>query len=155
MSHTWMSHVAHMNESCHTCEWVMSHTWMNESCHTHEWVMSHIWIRHATPMKGSCHAYRWFMSHIWMRDTHMHTSDSSIHVWHDSFKYTTQRIYIYMTWLINMWDLTLLRDTNKCNTDTIICGTWLLHVHVTTHPYIHDMTHSYMRLDSPAWHKHV
>ena len=25
MSHIWMSHVTHMNESCHTCEWVMSH----------------------------------------------------------------------------------------------------------------------------------
>ena len=42
-----MSHVTHMNESCHAHEWVMSHTWMshvthmNESCHTHEWVMSH------------------------------------------------------------------------------------------------------------------
>ena len=35
-----MSHVTHTNESCHTHEWVMSHTWMshgthmNESCHT-------------------------------------------------------------------------------------------------------------------------
>jgi len=35
-----MSHVTHMNESCHTYEWVMSHIWMshvthmNESCHT-------------------------------------------------------------------------------------------------------------------------
>ena len=26
MSHIWMSHVTHMNESCHTYEWVMSHT---------------------------------------------------------------------------------------------------------------------------------
>ena len=40
-----MSHVTHMNESCHTHEWVMSHTWMshvrytNESYHTYEWVM--------------------------------------------------------------------------------------------------------------------
>jgi len=43
-----MSHVTHMNESCHTYKWVTSHTWMshvthiNESRHTHEWVMSHI-----------------------------------------------------------------------------------------------------------------
>jgi len=42
-SHVWMSHVTHMNESCHTYEWVMSHTWMshvthmNESYHTCEW----------------------------------------------------------------------------------------------------------------------
>jgi len=49
MSHIWMRHVTHMNESCYTYEWVMSHIWMshvthmNESCHTYEWVMSHIW----------------------------------------------------------------------------------------------------------------
>jgi len=41
-----------MNDSCHTHEWVMSHTWkshvthMNESCHTHEWVMSQLWRSH-------------------------------------------------------------------------------------------------------------
>ena len=46
MSHIWMSHVTHMNESCHTYEWLMSHIWMshvahmNESGHTCEWVMS-------------------------------------------------------------------------------------------------------------------
>ena len=45
MSHIWMSHVTHMNESCHTYGWVMSHIWMshvthrNVSCHTYECVM--------------------------------------------------------------------------------------------------------------------
>ena len=39
MSHLWMSHVTFMNESCHTCEWVMSHinvllgSWMCYSDH--------------------------------------------------------------------------------------------------------------------------
>jgi len=96
MSHIWMSHVTHMNESCHTqcIEHWMSHvthmnmTWlihmcdmthiqkgdvnvmewqgdvvphMNESCHTYEWVMSH--------------TYEWVMSHIWMSHvTHMNES---------------------------------------------------------------------------------
>ena len=38
--------LTHVNESCHTNEWVMSHKWMshvtqmNETCHTNEWVMS-------------------------------------------------------------------------------------------------------------------
>ena len=56
MSHIWMCHVTHMNESCHTYEWVMSHIWvshvthMNVSCHTYEWVMSHIWMCHVTHM---------------------------------------------------------------------------------------------------------
>ena len=44
-SHTLMSHVTHMNESCHTYQWVMSHistshvTHMNEY-HTYVWVMT-------------------------------------------------------------------------------------------------------------------
>jgi len=43
-SYICMSHVTHMNESCHTYEWVMSHirmshvTHMHESYHTYEWV---------------------------------------------------------------------------------------------------------------------
>jgi len=71
-------HVARTHMTCHTYEWVMSHTHLNEPCrrsidsqhsclssqlchvarvkmtrHTYEWVMSHI--------------YSWVMSHIWMR----------------------------------------------------------------------------------------
>ena len=55
-----MSHVTHMNESYHTYEWVMSHTWkshvthMNESCPISEWVRSRI--------NESCHTH-----------THAHT----------------------------------------------------------------------------------
>ena len=60
MSHIWMSHVTHMNASCHTYEWLVSHTWMshvthmNEPCHIwmrrvlYEWVMSHRWMSHVT-----------------------------------------------------------------------------------------------------------
>ena len=37
----------------------MSHvTHMNESCHTYEWVMSHIWMSHVTHMNESCHTLR-------------------------------------------------------------------------------------------------
>jgi len=42
MSHIWMSHVTHMNESCHKQEWVILHTGMShvtyidESCHMYE-----------------------------------------------------------------------------------------------------------------------
>jgi len=42
--YTWMSRVTHVNESCHTREWVVSHTWMshlthvNESCHTRAYI---------------------------------------------------------------------------------------------------------------------
>ena len=39
-------------------------THINESCHTYEWVMSHIWMSHVTHMNESCHTYEWVMSHI-------------------------------------------------------------------------------------------
>ena len=59
-----------MHESCHTHEWVKSHTCMSrvthmyESRYTHEWV-GHIWMSQVTHMNGSCHTYEWVMSHIW------------------------------------------------------------------------------------------
>ena len=89
-----MSHVTHMNKSCHTHEHVMSHIWMshvthmNESCHTYEWVMAHIWMSHVTHINESCRCiltselrvimfatlviefvrltYEHVMAHIWM-----------------------------------------------------------------------------------------
>ena len=80
----YMSYVTRMNESCHTYEWVMSHIWMshvihmnesrrawNESCRTYEWVMSQVWMSHVThinrahwPMPTATNAR--VMSHVWM-----------------------------------------------------------------------------------------
>ena len=50
MSHTSLSHVTHMNESCRTqvATLVLKE---NESCHTLYWVMSHTWMSHV--------AHRW------------------------------------------------------------------------------------------------
>jgi len=78
--HIWMSHVTHVNESLRTgvrgwCVFdssrmlCMSHgTSMHESCHTYEWIMSHscswmictqvmvhIWMSHATHVNESSH----------------------------------------------------------------------------------------------------
>ena len=84
VKHFWMSHVTHVNESRHTCEWVMSHMWMshvtrvNELCHTcegvmslmwmtrshWEWIRSHIWMSHVAHMNESCHTYEWVMSYV-------------------------------------------------------------------------------------------
>ena len=61
-----------MSYSCHTHEWVMSHTLMShvthvkESCHTHKWVMSHTWISHVKHIDESWHTYAWVKLHIWM-----------------------------------------------------------------------------------------
>jgi len=69
---TSMNHVIHMNESCPTKEWVMSHVFvihmydMNESCHTYEWVMSHKRMSHVPHTRHSYVWHEWVTSYIWM-----------------------------------------------------------------------------------------
>jgi len=96
MSHTWLSHVTHMTESCHTSEWIMSHVWishdthMNETrphdCHTKrtsispmikERVMSYTGLRHVTQVDESCHTSWCVMSHKLM--SHVTQVDASCH----------------------------------------------------------------------------
>ena len=83
MSHIWMSHVTHMNESCHTYEWVMSHIWMSHTTHmnastshTYEWVMFHIWMSHVTHMNESCHT--WMRQHVTHMNKSCHTHEWNI-----------------------------------------------------------------------------
>jgi len=97
------SHVTHMNESCHTYEWVVvSHIWMsrrvthmNESCHTYEWVVvSHIWMsRRVTHMnESSCHTYEWvIVSHIWMSHV-THTNRVIYTIW-SLYTYTMESMF--------------------------------------------------------------
>ena len=61
----WMRRVIYMDESCHMCEWDLSHVWMQ--CVTYEWVLSHVWMQCVTRVHESCHTYEWVMSHMWMR----------------------------------------------------------------------------------------
>jgi len=66
-----MSHVIHMDKSCHPYEWVMSPIWMsrvthmNGSCNPYAWVMSRIRMSHVNHMNASCHPYEWVKSHTW------------------------------------------------------------------------------------------
>jgi len=89
-----LRHVTHMNESCRTYEWVMSHIWMshvtrmNESCHTYEWFMSRTWMDYNTLMNESWHIYEWVTSH--MRITH------GIHVWLRHVMYMDKSCHIFM-----------------------------------------------------------
>jgi len=131
--------IRNINESCHTYEWVMSHIWMSHVTHMdesclisissgismfmpHVWVMSHIvgvmlhtwvmcvcqiyhsaaliwgcvtWLIHICHMYAmkSCHICEWVMSHILIsiHICHMYAMTHS-YVCHDSF--------ISMPWLI-------------------------------------------------------
>jgi len=75
-----MCHVTHMNESCHTYAWVMSHTgmsrvtYMNESCQQQQLLVyhfthfhlcyTHTQISHVTYTNQSSHEHESVMSHI-------------------------------------------------------------------------------------------
>jgi len=54
MPRIWMSDATHVNESCHTYEFVMPCMQMSHERGTCEWVMSHIWMS------------RWVMPHMWI-----------------------------------------------------------------------------------------
>jgi len=47
MSHIWC-HVKHMNTSCHTYEWVVSHIWIHHATHTHESCQTYQRVTHMT-----------------------------------------------------------------------------------------------------------
>jgi len=76
MPHIWKRHATHVDESCHTYEWVMSqprnspssllpfaYEWVMCVSHTYGWVMcvSHVWMSHVTHVSGSCvcHTCEW------------------------------------------------------------------------------------------------
>jgi len=74
-----MSHVAFINESCHTVssvtQWVMSDIWMSHVSHmnksgpTYKWVMSYISMSHVAHMKHATHMkeQRWVFPE-WFRN---------------------------------------------------------------------------------------
>jgi len=55
-SPAWMSHVTHLNETCHTLEWVISHTWMN-------WITCDSMTQPYFPPPSSCLDFFLFFVH--------------------------------------------------------------------------------------------
>ena len=82
-----MSHVSQVNESCLTCEWVMSHMWTSHVSHVNEsclmcggrltimdvinQVHTYLRMRHVAHVNESCLTCEWVMSHIW-KSAHHH-----------------------------------------------------------------------------------
>jgi len=73
-----ISHFTHMNESCHTWVWVMSHMCMShvthvyESCHTCVWVMSHMCMSAGALILEAMGWLRWvgcFKIHVSLQNT--------------------------------------------------------------------------------------
>jgi len=170
MAQIWMSLVTHLNESCHTCEWVVPHIWMSHvigSCHTYEWVMSHIWRRHVTHMKVSRHAYEWVMSHIWM--SHVIRMNESCHTyewvmsrqqmerdWECPWAPTHYESFHIYEWVMShVWMSHVTTQHLLCghdsffhvSRDSFIHATWLIH--------ICEMTHNLEKIESIHTHLYL
>jgi len=99
MSHIWMSHVTHMNEACHTHEWVMSHVmemWdryclkeAGETCDMSSDVMSRVtpdWV--VSHLPESC---RTCMIHVTLTRVMSHLKD----IW---VRYCLKKLVIHVTY---------------------------------------------------------
>jgi len=153
----WLGHVTHIDESCHTYEWFVSHIWinrvthMNDSCHTYELVMSHIWMSLVTHMNESCHTYESVMSHIWM----IHGTPRMSYVTHKNEScYTCERAmsHIWMSHMAHMKEschkYEWVSNALCYKYSDIILRTWICHVawHIPSSStarlqYVHRVTH--------------
>ena len=101
-----LSHATQTNYS--QVSFGMSHvTHMNESCHTYEWVVSHIWMRHVTNTNELCHTYERVISHVGMR-----------HVTHRNVTWTTQWLCVRMRH-IPMWHVICLAGNMHTHTQRL------------------------------------
>ena len=117
----WMSHVTHMNASCHTYEWVMSYMWMshvihmNESCHTHTAACAHC----VTHMKESCHTYEGVVAQP-MSSTMSHAVCATWLMSH----VTSTRHFDNETWLMSHFDNETGLMSSTMSHEP--CHTWLI-----------------------------
>jgi len=117
----WVSHVTHMQEVCHTYEWVVSHirashvTHMKEDplnpiCPSGDWerILSHTWMNHITRMNESWHTHERVM---------LHTLVSRVTRMHESYHTHTCKWVISRTWIVMSHTFAKhVTHVNKCFT---------------------------------------
>jgi len=145
---TWLIHMC----DCCTAPRPVYVTHMNESCHTYEWVVSHIWMsrayvsllhRTAPCICDMTHSYVWHNPLI--RVTWL------IHMCHCC----TAPRPVYVTWLIHMCDTThsyVWRGSFICVTAAPHCAMYMWHdsfICVTQPTCMCDVAHSYV------WHRSI
>jgi len=132
----------HIDESCHTYEWVVSHA--KESCHTYEQFIkgggTMVWPSRLTYECGA-NTRDFFNGWYACGDmTHLYVI-WLILVWHDSL--------IHVTWLILMWSYDHSHVTHmviwpqSCHTyEWVVSHTWMSHVtHMNESYHIYDHTY--------------
>ena len=133
MPNIWMSHVKHMNESCHTF------THMDESCHTYGWVMAHIWMSHGTHMDESCQFKTCDETRVeFKRVTRL------IHMCCMTHLYVHHKL-LFVTWLLQFFDW-----PRAC----VTCHIWMSHINESRHShvtYVNEPCHIRMRHVKYEW----
>jgi len=142
VTHTCMRYVTHMKESCHahtnqeksrSCHsprtYMKSHvTHAHESCHTCEWVMSHMWMSHVTHVNGACHAHTnekrsnsCSRPSTYGESCHTYVHESCHTYAHDAC-YTCESVMLHMRMSHESWVMTFMSHEswvkNSCNTRT-------------------------------------
>jgi len=116
------------------CERVMGHVTrkshvacMNETCHTYGWLMSHIWMRHAIDLRhrvayrlGACH-----MRHMWHPNDVPHEASD---LWRDAFICATWGTYVICGTCGIVW-VHVAHMNASWHTYEASCGTYDMHPH--------------------------
>jgi len=149
MSHIWMSHATHMNESCHTmnqsCNIRMSHVMhTTTSCCTYERVTSHLWTSHVayrlTNIQSPCNT----LQHTATRyNTQQHTATHSNILQHtathcNTLQHTATRCNT------KIWDSQVHRAITGASICASICKWESRHIcqRVTSHMWTSHVTHA-------------
>jgi len=151
-----LSHVTQMNESCHTYEWVMSHTGPSfghcfclrpGNVVTGVWHDSFIcvtWLMYMCGMAHSCVWHDSFLRVTWL----IHVCDMThSYVWHNSVINVTWLIYMYGTTHSCIWNVCEMTRATKSGA-IYICKSHVTHMNVSCHPYEWVMSHTCIWNDS-------
>ena len=129
MSHMWMGHVTHINESCHICEWGMVYRAHGPFFLLHYLKMRFLWL--------ICEEIDWDKDYVyWLRYCFAAHIEESCHMW-------MRHICIHdpctcVTWPMHMCDMTHAY-VYVCIYPSSICVTWPMHMCDITHAYVwHD-----------------
>jgi len=134
-SFTW-----HMNESCHTYEWVMSHIWMSHDSFLKkkETVQGTLWnisVSHVTHINESCCTCEWVRSRIWT--SHVTYTNEFCHESKDTYEWVMSHI----------WTSHVTHMNETCRTyEWVMSYIWMSHV-----TCIHESCHTYEWVMSHKW----
>ena len=178
-THTTQSHVPHMNESCPTYEWVMSHIQMSHIPHLfvaegkHRHILSRmnescpLWMSHVPQIIGTNGKLRPRVSHMnescptWTRHLlHMNESRPSGNGgWRQAPSYgvTWDCIHrgAFVTWRIRVWDMIYSCARRDSCIHTLPHGDARTHAHTHTHTHTHTRTHTHKHKHIREHHKHM